>query len=67
MLQEAIIQARALKPLGIMSRAHKDNKRKFVETWNKLGRKTHWIHIAKLGLILVESGQYPTIRVALGL
>ena len=53
---KSIIKAKAQKPLGIMSRFIKENKKKLGEASKKSGRKSNRVRIAKVGVKLVESG-----------
>ena len=65
LLQEAIIKAGAHLNLGIDPDPQKGNKRKCPEEEQCRGRKTNKRHIAEVGVKLIESGQYPTITMAL--
>ena len=67
LLKEVIIKEREINHLGINPGSHKDYKRKHEEIVRKSGRKSNRQRIAVAGLKLVESGQYPAIRVTLGL
>ena len=62
LLQHAIIQCKAHKDLGINMEAKKGSKRKSLEEDQKRGRKTNKQRIEKIGVKLIESGQYPTIK-----
>ena len=53
--------------MGINIASHKDYKRNHEEIVRNPGRKSNRKRIVTIGLKLVESGQYPTIRVSLGL
>ena len=50
-----------------MARSLKENKRKLGEFGKKVGRKPNRVRIAEMGVKLAEYGQYPIIKVALGL
>ena len=64
LLQEAIIKAGAHPNLGIDPDPQTGYKRKSPEEEKCRGRKSNKQRIAELGVKLIESGQYPTIRVA---
>ena len=50
------------KDLGLRSEGTKASKRKTLEEDQKWGRKSNKQRIAKIGVMLIESGQYPTIK-----
>ena len=62
LLQEAIIKTGVHQDLGIDSDQQKGSKRKSLEEELRIGRKTNKQRIAAIGVNLIESGQYPTIR-----
>ena len=64
LLQEAIIKAGAHPNLGINPDPLTGHKRKPPEEEQRRGRKSNKQRIAEIGVKLIESGQYPTIRVA---
>jgi len=64
LLQEAIVRSKASHQLGIASDPQKGSKRKPPEEELKRGRKSNKQRIAEIGVKLIESGQYPTIKAA---
>ena len=64
LLQHAILCSKVHKDLGLRSEGPKGSKRKTPEEDQKWGRKTTKQRIAEIGVMLIESGQYPTIKVA---
>ena len=64
LLQQAIIQSKAQKDLGISVEGHKASKRKTLEEDQKRGKKSKKQRIAKIRVKLIESGQNPTIKEA---
>ena len=64
LLQEAIIRTDAHENLGIDPDSQKGSKRKSPKEELRRGRKTNKQCIAAVGVRLIESGQYPTIRAA---
>ena len=62
LLQEKIIRTGAHESLGIDPNSQKGSKRKSPEEELRRGRKTNKQRIAAVGVRLIESGQYPTIR-----
>ena len=64
LLQEEIIKAGAYLNLGIDPDIQIGHKWKPPEEEQCRGRKSNKQRIAELGVKLIESGQYPTIRVA---
>ena len=64
LLQKAIIRSKASQDLGINVDPTKGSKRKSPEEDLKRGHKTNKQRIAAIGVKLIESGQYPTIRKA---
>ena len=64
LLQAAIIKARAHPKLGIDPDPQTGHKRKPMEEEQRRGRKSNKQRIAEVGIKLIESGQYPTIREA---
>ena len=54
----------ALESLGTDPDAQKGSKRKLPEEELRRGRKTNKQRIAVVGVRLIESSQYPTIKVA---
>ena len=67
LLKNVIIKFKAHKSLGIMTRYVKENKRKLGETGNKYGCKYKRARVTKVGVKLVGSSKYPTIRAPLGI
>ena len=67
LLKESILQYQASKQLGIISGYHKETKRKFEELAKKARQKLNKQRVSEASRKLVESGQYPTIKRALGL
>ena len=67
LFQNVIIKVKAHKPLGIMTRSVKENKSKLGETDNKYRYKYKRAHVMKVGVKLVRSSKYPTIRAPLGI
>ena len=63
LLQEAIIQTGVVESLGIDPDAQKGSKRKSPEEEMQRGQKTNKQRIAAVGVRLIESSQYPTIKV----
>ena len=64
LLQEAIIRTGAHESLGIDPDPQKGSKRKYSKEELRRGRKTNKKRIAVVGVKLIESGQYPTIKEA---
>ena len=64
LLQEAIIKARDQSNLGIDPDPQTGNKQKYPEEEQRRGRKTNKQRNAEVGVKLIESGQYPMIKVA---
>ena len=64
LLHEAIIRTGAVKSLGIDPDPLTGHKQKPPEEEQCRGRKSTKQCIAEIGVKLIESGQYPTIRVA---
>ena len=64
LLQEAIIKDGAHPNLGIDPDPLTGHKRKPPEEEQRRGRKSNKQRIAEVGIKLIESGQYPTIRAA---
>ena len=64
LLQEAIIKAEAHLNIGIDPDPQKGNNRKSLEEEQHRGRKTNKQRIAKVGVKLIKSCQYPTIKAA---
>ena len=67
LLKEEIIKEMETNHIGINPSSHKDYKINHEEIVRNPGRKSNRKRIATIGLKLVESGQYPTIRASLGL
>ena len=67
LLKKAILRVRENNQLGISLGSHKENKHKYEEPSKKMGRKQNKQRVEEVGRRMVESGQYPTIKVALGL
>ena len=65
LLQKAIINSKLGRELGISVEPQKGSKRKSQEEDQKKGRKSNKQRIAEIGVRLIESGRYPTIREAL--
>ena len=65
LLQKAIIKSKVRQELGISMEPQKGSKRKSPEEEQKRGRKSNKQRFAEIGVRLIESGQYPTIREAL--
>ena len=63
-MQNAIISFKVHNELGISVEPQKGSKRKSLKEEQKRGRKTNKQRIAEIGVRLIESGQYPMIRVA---
>ena len=66
-LKEAVIKDRSSNQLRISSGSHKEMKKKHEDQSKKTGRKRNKQRVAEVGKKLVESGQYSTIKYALGL
>ena len=64
LLQEEIIKAGAHPNLGIDPDPQTGHKRKPPEEEQRRGRKSNKQRIVEVGVKLIESGQYPTIRAA---
>ena len=64
LIQESIIRMGVMESLGINPDAQKGSKRKSPEEELQQGRKTNKQRIAVVGVRLIESGQYPTIKAA---
>ena len=64
LLQEVIIRTNAHESLGIDPDLQTGSKRKSSEEELRRGWKTNKQRIAMVGVRLVESGQYPTIKEA---
>ena len=64
LLQEAIIRTDAHESLGIDPDSQKGSKRKSLEEELRRGSKTNKQCIAVVGVRLIESSQYPTIKAA---
>ena len=64
LLQQAILRSKAHKDVGLRSEGLKGSKRKNLEEYQKWGRKSNKQRIAEIGVMLIESGQYPTIKAA---
>ena len=62
LLQEAIVRSGAHQELGIDPDPQKGSKWKSPEEELRRGRKTNKQQIAAIGVKVIESGQYPTIR-----
>lgn len=65
LLEEAILKANPIRTMGLDQGLGRENKRKQPDSAEKRGRKSNRQRIAKVGNILIESGQYPTIKAAL--
>ena len=67
LLKEAILKAKFSSSLGINSGSFKETKKSGEDNGKKPGRKSNKHRVADVGRWLVDSGQYPTIKAALGL
>ena len=67
LLKEAILKAKFSNSLGINSGSFKETKKSGEDNGKKPRRKSNKHRVADIGRWLVDSGQYPTIRAALGL
>ena len=59
-----ILCSKAHKDLGLRLEGPKGSKSKTLEEVQKQGRKSNKQRIAEMGVMLIESGQYPTIKAA---
>ena len=64
LLQKAIIRSKTHQDFGISVEPQKWSNRKSPKEDLKQGQKTNKQRIAAIGVKLIESGQYPTIRAA---
>ena len=62
LLQQAILCSKAHKDLGLRMKGPKGSKNKNQDEDKKRGRKSNKQRIAEIGVMLIESGQYPTIK-----
>ena len=67
LLKEAILKDKFSSSLGINLGSFKETKKSAEDSGKKPGRKSNKQRVAYVGRRLVESGQYPTIKAALGL
>ena len=66
-LKEATLKAKFSSSLGINSGSFKETKKSGEDGSKKPGRKSNKHRVVDVGRRLVDSGQYPTIKAALGL
>jgi len=64
-LEEAILRENSPQSLGITTTPPNENKRNFSETGGTRGRKSNKQRIVEIGVKLIDSGQYPTIKSSL--
>ena len=62
LLQQAILLSKEHKDLGLRSEGPKGSKRKTPKEDQKWGRKSNKQRIVEIGVMLIKSGQYPTIK-----
>ena len=67
LLKEAILKAKFSNCLGINSGFFKETKKSGEDNGKKPGSKSNKHRVADVGRRLVDSGQYPLIKAALGL
>ena len=67
LLKESILKTKTSNSLGINSRSFKETKKIVEECGRKPGHNSNKQRVADVGRRLVESGQYQTIKAALGL
>ena len=67
LLKQSILKSKTSNSLSISSGYFKETKRITEESGRKPGRKSNKKRVVDVGIRLVESGQYLTIKDALGL